>query len=84
MTKDLQPDPRMRVDILVLRLAELLTKRYVQPHCTPGSDLWSNVKPVVERKLIEAGVPDKPITLETLCEQIGILKPKRRRLRRVA
>lgn len=80
----IQPDPQFRLDILLMRLAELATRTF-ERRIGNGAQLWDGdggIKAVVESKLDELGVPREKITPELLAEKLGFVKPKRKRIRR--
>ena len=79
------PDPQFRLDILLMRVAELAT-RTVERNLGPGCNLWDaagGVKAVMERKLKELGVPGEKVTAEMLAEKMGLLKLPKRKARQI-
>lgn len=83
------PDPRGRVDLLLMRLAEGLTRVVEQK---TGLSIWDGedgLSGVMQDKMRELKVPTKPLNMDggvsvrTLAEQIGFLQKRReRRLRK--
>jgi hypothetical protein len=83
--------PAGRLDILILRLAELGTRRlegYLTAATGQPVNLWDSaggIQAIFDRLLADLKVPDRKVTPEMLAERLGFLKPKRKpkKLRKV-
>ena len=70
-------NPAGRLDILVLRCAELGLKRVFTPAF--ASTVYRQIRPVVERELRRVGVPDHPVTVDELARLFKSPQKRRRR-----
>lgn len=78
-------NPAGRLDVLLLRLGERLTQIYLEAPLSgivgQPVQLWGGeggIRSVVERKIKEAGLPNKQLSAEAIAEMAGFLrKPKR-------
>jgi hypothetical protein len=72
------------LDILILRLAELGTRRlegYLTAATGQRVNLWDSaggIQAICDRMLEDLKVPDQRVTPEMLAERIGFIKPKRK------
>lgn len=68
-------DPRGRMDIAIVRLAEATCKRGLGP---VGAAAWDHgLGDLVEAVVVENGVPSKPLTAVDLARAAGLLPRKR-------
>lgn len=68
-------DPRGRLDIAVVRLAEAVCKRGLGP---AGATAWDHgLGDIVEAVVVENGVPSQPLTAVDLARAAGLLPPAR-------
>jgi hypothetical protein len=69
----LDEDPRGRMDIAVVRLAEATCKRALGP---AGAVAWDHgLGDVVEAVVVANGIPSKPLTAVDIARAAGILPP---------
>lgn len=71
-----EPDVRGRVDVALVRAAELVIRKWVEPAL--GAPVWPHVGPVVQAAVKEYGIPSTPVNgieFDTvgLARRIGLL-----------
>lgn len=71
-------NPVGRIDVLLVRLVEQAVKRAIPPQF--AQDVIENVRPVLQREMKRAGIPDKPISPVELVKLL-LEGPKRGRRR---
>jgi hypothetical protein len=76
-------DPKGRLDILLLRLGEIVTRK-VEKVLGPNVNIWDGpggLREVAELKLSELGLAGQIMTPKQIAEQLGVIGRKKRRLR---
>jgi len=73
----LEQDPKGRIDIAAVRVAETIIRGPVEKACN-GLPLWDwGLGKVVEAVIVQAGFPSRPIDALDFAEAAGVVKPNR-------